>query len=185
MEALGCNGSAPARDTLEQILAGTFATDDDKAAVEAAVKTLAAHPCDENDALLFRVLTAADALRPADRAGPWPAKDLQAKALELVKPAASSGLRTKLAEWLAGRPGGFDPKEPMCEFLLAADPRNCGAQLIFYKKADTPKDTKVTLEKQFLDYSSKALARYLGIPEESLAGSGGAGMPAASPGLRR
>jgi hypothetical protein len=178
VEALGCNGSPAALDTLEQILAGRFATDDDKAAVEAAVKTLAAHPSDENDALLFRVLTAADALRPNDRAGPWPAKDLQPKALEWVKPAASSGLRTKLAEWLADRAGGFDPKEPMCAFLMTADPHNCGAQMVFYKKADTPKDTKVELEKQFLDYSSKALARYLKVPEDSLAGLGSSGISA-------
>ena len=61
-------------------------------------------------------------------------------------------------------------------------PANCGAQLVFYKKADTPKDTKVTLEKQFLDYSSKALARYLGVPEDSLAGSGGVGIPLGQPG---
>ena len=54
--ALGDNGSEPARKTLEQILAGTLTTDDDKAAVEAALKTLVAHPCAENDALLFRVL---------------------------------------------------------------------------------------------------------------------------------
>ena len=81
--ALGDNGSEPARKTLEQILAGTLATDDDKAAVEAALKALVAHPSAANDALLFRVLTAPEALRPADRQGPWPAKDLQAKAFEI------------------------------------------------------------------------------------------------------
>ena len=182
VEALGCNGSPVARDTLEQVLAGTFATDDDKVAVEAAIKTLAAHPSEENDALLFRVLSAAEALRPADRAGPWPARDLQPKALELVKPVASSGLRTKLAEWLlANHPGGLDAKEPTCEYLMTADPRNCGAQLVFYKKADTSKEMKATVEQQFLDYSSKAMARYLGIPEEALAVTGGVGTPPAQP----
>jgi len=78
--ALGNNGTEPARATLEQILAGTLTTDDDKVAVEAALKALAAHPCAENNAILFRVLTAPEALRPADRQGPWPAKDLRNKA---------------------------------------------------------------------------------------------------------
>ncbi len=54
VEALGCNGSNLAHRTLEQVLAGTFATDDDKAAVEATLKTLLAHPSDEGDAVLFR-----------------------------------------------------------------------------------------------------------------------------------
>ena len=57
VEALGCNGSGLARSTLEQVLAGTFATDDDKTAVEATLKTLLAHPSEESDALLLRVLT--------------------------------------------------------------------------------------------------------------------------------
>ncbi len=52
--ALGNNGSEFARGVLEQIVAGSFATDDDAVAVEVALETLAAHPSAENDGLLLR-----------------------------------------------------------------------------------------------------------------------------------
>ncbi len=177
---VGLQRQRPARAALEKVLAGTFATDDDKTAVESAIKTLAAHPSDENDALLLRVLTDAETLRPADRAGPWPAKELQPKAFELVKPVASCGLRGKLAEWFVKRSDGFDAKDPMGEYLMADDPRNGVAQLVFYKQANTPKDTKAALEKLFPGYSSKAMARYLGIPDDFQAGNGGSGGPGVS-----
>ena len=109
IEALGCNGSGLARSTLEQVLAGTFATDDDKTAVEATLKTLLAHPSEEGDALLFRVVTAAKDLRSAEHEGPWPAKDLQTKAFELVKQSASIGLRTKLAGVVLSKHMRLDP----------------------------------------------------------------------------
>ena len=94
--ALGDNGTAVARKTLEEIIAGTFATDDDKAAVEAALKTLVANPCAENDALLIRVLMDPSVIRPVDRQGPWSANDLRLKTFELIKAGASSDLR---ASW--------------------------------------------------------------------------------------
>jgi len=174
IEALGCNGSGLARGTLEQVLAGTFATDDDKTAVEATLKTLMAHPSEESDALLLRVLTAAKDLRSADHQGPWPAKDLEAKALELVKQSASIGLRTKLAGVAISGHAKFDPKDPTIEYLLAANPLNCGAQLLFYEKAEPKKnkELRTTLEQQFADYSSEALARCLGISAASLPATG-------------
>jgi hypothetical protein len=176
VEALGCNGSETARGTFEQILAGTFATDDDKAAVEAALKALVAHSSNENDALLLRVLTAADKLRPAGRQGSWPAKDMKAKAFELVKTSASSGLRTQLAEAVLGEHAKIDPKEPIDEFLLAPTLLNCGAQLVIYQKAFPDKELKAVLEQQLLGYGSQVLSRCLDIPGEALPAS--AGMPA-------
>ena len=166
IEALGRNGTSSARDTLEQVLSGKFATDDDKAAVEAAVKTLAVHPSKENDTLLFRVLSDAEKLRPTDREGPWPAEELQKKALEWVEEDASAGLRTQLAQWLVGHVRSLDLQEPMCKFLMEPDPRNLGAQIFFYTKADTPNEVKITAEVCFLDDGKEALAHYLGIPEE-------------------
>ena len=102
--ALGDNGSEPARRALEQILAGTLTTDDDKTAVEAALKALVAHPSATSDALLLRALAAPEALRPADREGPWPAKDLQAKAFELIKTSLSGALRTEAGRGAARSP---------------------------------------------------------------------------------
>lgn len=176
VEALGCNGSETARRTLEEILAGQFATDDDKVAVEAALKTLAAHPCPENDALLLRAITNAGALRPAERAGDWPSKDLEAKAFEVAKTAASGELRAMLAEALVLRRAKLDSKDPLVEFLLAADLRNCAAQVVLCERADLSTETKEMLEQHLADYSSKAMAHYLGVPEDAQASSSAGGV---------
>jgi len=176
--ALGSNGSAAAKSTLEQILSGSLATEDDKTAVEAALKTLVTNPSPEGDALLLRALTAADALRPADRQGPWPAKELRAKAMELVKPSASEGLRLKLAEAFAERFAKLDAQDPMRELLSITDPLNCRAQLVLYEGA-TAKDVKLKLEQQLLGYASTAMARMLGIPEGAEEGVAVAVSPAA------
>ncbi len=164
--ALGNNGSDTARKTIEGILAGTFATDDDRTAVEAALKTLLAHPGKENDALLLRVLTEPKKLRPDDRQGPWPADELQAKAFGLTKESASAELRLALAEALVQRGVKLDPKDQMHEFLLAAKPINCEAQLLLYERASTSEELKTRLEEQFLGYGSLAMARCLGVPEK-------------------
>ena len=183
--ALGNNGSEVAQNTIEQVLSGTFKTDDDKAAVEAALKALLAHPGQENDALMLRVLTEPDDLRPSDRQGPWPAKELQAKALELTKQSASSGLRLELAKALVEHRVILDPKDPMHEFLLASNPLNCSAQLTFYEEGHPTAELETRLEDQFLVYSSLAMARYLDIPDEfkqTTPGFGVPGMQAGRPG---
>jgi hypothetical protein len=183
IEALGCNGSDPAHGALEHILAGSLATDDDKAAVEAAIKTLVGHPGGQNDALLLRVLTAPEALRPAARQGPWSAKDMKAKAFELVKPAASAELRTKLAENMVNSHARIDTSDPVGELLLAPSLLNCNAQLAFYKNKDTSlgKEVKIKLEQQLAAYSSMALARCLGVPTENLPGGSGIPTPPSRP----
>jgi hypothetical protein len=170
VEALGCNGSSLARNTFEQVLAGTFATDDDKTAIEATLKTLLAHPSDQGDTLLLRAITVAKDLRSADHQGPLSAKDLEAKAFELIKQSASIGLRTKLAEIALGKHAKLDPKDPDTEFLMLPNPLNCGAQLLIYRKADTRRnrELRTTLEQQFVGYSSTAMAGYLAIPAENV-----------------
>ena len=173
---MGRNGSDVAHSTLEQILAGTFSTDDDKIAVEAALKALASHPNKANDALLLRVLTAPADLRPASREGPWPARDLQAKAFELVKPTASGDLRTKLAAALVESRARIDEKDPIDEFLLSPTPLNCTAQLLFFEKGNVNRDIKAALEQLFVSYSSMAMARCLKVSDEVQAGAGGASM---------
>lgn len=180
--ALGENGSETARRTFEQVLSGKLTTDDDKVAVEATLKTLVAHPCLENDMLLLRVLMTPEAMRPADREGPWPAKELWTKAFELSKQAASPELRAKLAEALAERLSKLPPNDPIREFLLAQDPLNGIAQAVLYEKASSVKELRLKLEQQLADYSALALGRLLGIPEGKETGSSGfePGTPAAA-----
>jgi hypothetical protein len=181
VKALGCNTTKLARGAIEQILAGTLVTDADKVAVETALRALVEHPGDSSDALLLRVLTATEELRPDSRMGPWPAKDMRARALELVKPAASVGLRTKLAEGLIAHHVAVDPKDPTYEFLFVSNPANCGAQLAFYLQPDAKKDLKATLEPLFLSYSSAALARHLGVATDIQGSPGSPSSPGGSP----
>jgi len=165
--ALGKNGSGAARATLEQILSGAFATDDDTIAVEVALEALAAHSCEENEALLLRAVTAPEALRPANRQGVWTAKDLRARAVDLIRPVASAGFRLKLAEAVASHVSQFDASDPIRDFLLAPDPMNCGAQTILYEQSGLSQELKRRLEKSMTDYGSHAVAYWLGLMEKA------------------
>ena len=117
--ALGENGTELARSTLEKILTGEQSTDDDKAAVAAALRALVLHPGPENNAVLLKVLLSPEDVRPTDRQGSVSAKDLWTKAFEYVKPAASVELRIKLAEVLAPRMVRLTASDPVREFLMA------------------------------------------------------------------
>ena len=111
--ALGNNGTKLARNSLRRILAGTLPTDDDRIAAETAVKALVAHACPENDALLLRLLIAPEELRTAEHQGVWPARELRARAIELIRPVASFELRTVAAENLVAGRVGVDPQEAL------------------------------------------------------------------------
>ena len=112
--ALGNNGTRLARDSLQRILAGTLATDDDRVAAEMAIRALAAHGCPENDALLLRVLIAPEELRTPEHQGVWPARELRTRAIELIRPAASFELRTRAAESLVAGRVGIDLQDARC-----------------------------------------------------------------------
>jgi hypothetical protein len=168
--ALGDNGTEKAKKAIKQIIAGTLKTDDDKTAVETAIKTLVSRTDPESDAILFRMLTAPESVRPADREGAWPAKELQAKTLELLKGSTSIALRTKLAESLNDRL--LRVNNPIRDFLLLPDPLNCGAQIIFYKQEGASKEIRTKMEQQLMSYSGAALAQLLKVPDESLKAGG-------------
>jgi len=174
--ALADNGCDLARQTLEEVLSGQFATEDDKTAVEATLRAMVDHPCEQYDALLFRALTTPDALRPAERQGPWPAEELRTKTFELVKEKAAPSLRTKLAQALIERRIKLDPQDQMHAFLLADNQQNCEAQALFYEKGDVTDEVRGTLEKQLLNYCSLAWAKLLGITEQSSTATGGIGI---------
>ncbi len=164
--ALGENGTNRARATLEQVLAGSLTTDDDKAAVEATLDTLVSHPCEENNLLLLRVLLSPEEIRPTERQGAWPARDLRVKAFELIRSSASSEMRAKLAESLADRLVRLAPNDPIRVFLLAADPQNCSAQMVLYEKATLTKEMRTEIEKQLTAYSAMALGQMLELAHE-------------------
>ena len=65
--ALALNDSKTARETLNEVLRGTFKSDDDRAATEGLLESLAAQPSPEHEDVLFRVLTNPNGIRPAPR----------------------------------------------------------------------------------------------------------------------
>ncbi|HUT87923.1 MAG TPA: hypothetical protein VMY37_00360 [Thermoguttaceae bacterium] len=69
VNALGLNGSATAKQTLKQVVEGTFETDDNRAATLATLQTLVSYLCTEYEDLLFRCLTTPDKLRALGKAG--------------------------------------------------------------------------------------------------------------------
>jgi hypothetical protein len=173
---LGDNDSETAKTVLQQIVTGEFITEDDKIAGEAALKALVAHPNTENDAFLIRVITEPEKVRSADRKGTWTTKDVRTAALESVKKTTSIGLRTRLAQITANRVlGRAGDGDPLRDLLFAADPLNCGAQIVFYKKEiasdNASKENKNKMESQLATYSANALTQLLKIPENGSLGS--------------
>lgn len=187
--ALAINGTAEARSILEQILAGSLPVDDDKAAADAALKALAGHPSLQNEAVLYRVFTAAEKLRPkAD--GPVKAEELRQQAFELIKPNASEALRTQLAKYMLERTTPAARRDALRTYLEENQPRNLGAQLILYQHEKTSKETKAALATCLTGYSSLAMAAALGVTAEGAgtatvaaapAGGDAAGADAATP----
>ena len=116
-------------------------------------------------------MTAAEALRPADRQGSWPARELRSKALESLKSPLSSEFRTKLAEAVAPRFEKFDAHDPIRDFFNAADPLSCGAQIVIYANANTSRETRSRFDQQFAGFSTIALSRLMGLVDEAPPGS--------------
>ncbi len=174
--ALGANGSDLARTILGQLLAGTLPTQDDKTAVDAALKALTDYPSAENEEILFGVLTAAEKLRPQPK-GEIGAEQLREKTLVLVSSTASDRFRSKLATYLIQPTTPPALRTRMGEFLRQNHPGNVGAQLILLQSDATAQETRATLEQYFTGYSSAAMAHALGItagqPGEPAAGAAG------------
>lgn len=171
IEALGVNGSAAARKTLEEMVAGTCPTEDDKTAAEAALAALVDHPCPENEAILFRVLTAAEQLRPPGR-GEVTADDLCKKAFSLIEPVATERFRLKLAYHLLAPTTPQEDHDLLDTFIQELHPDNVAAQMVLYQSQETDAELKMTIEEYFTDFSSDALTGILAIPSESKTGVG-------------
>ena len=130
------------------------------------VQAIAAHRSKENESLLLRLLVVPEEIRPAGCRGGCSIWVLRLKAIEVVRPIAPTERRTKLAESLVARGIAIDPEEPLHRWLLASDSLNCGAQMVLYEKARTPREIKPLIERQFAAYSSDALARCLGLSRQ-------------------
>jgi hypothetical protein len=163
--SLGKNGSQAARQTMMQVLSGKLTTDDDRAAVEAVLKTLVQLPSPENDEILLKVLVSPELIRPASaEPGAWQSQELYNRAMDLVRQNASDNLRVKLAEHLNQQ--GFETNDPIFNILQEDKPANLGAQLVLYQGEDLPSDLKTKLEQSFLNYACQATALTMGLPSD-------------------
>ena len=167
--ALEANGSGRAREILEQILAGSIPSDDDKTAVEATLKALAENPCPENEAILLRALTEAEKLRPLAE-GDVMAEDLRKMALAVVESAASERLRAELAKYVIKPTTAVTRRVALGKFLEEDHPANVAAQLVIYQSEDMAKEMqgmRTSFEGYFTAYSSGALREMLGLRTEA------------------
>jgi len=64
VDALAVNGGTTAKQTIREVLAGTFKSDSDRAATQAALETLVKYPTPESEEVLFKAITTPDLIRP-------------------------------------------------------------------------------------------------------------------------
>ena len=159
---LAMNQTSGARQVLTLILSGLYATDDDAAGAFAVLKALADRPSDENDDLLLQVLTSAEQLRPAGR-GTVTAEALRAKAIALLGPAASSGLRMKVARWLVQPETPPALRNPLVALLREKSPLNFEAQVCLNQSGVLPGEASEPIQKGLAGYSSDAFGLLTGI----------------------
>ncbi len=67
IHALAVNGSRPARQTIGEVLDGSFKSDGDRSATEGVLETLVMLPSPENEELMMRVLLNPEQIRPTPR----------------------------------------------------------------------------------------------------------------------
>jgi hypothetical protein len=165
INALGKNGSQPARQTLTQILSGKIATEDDSKAVDAVLKTLVQMPSAENEDILVKVIISPEEFRPTTAQGGIQPETMRSSAMDLVKLNPSESLTIKLADNLVQNWQKFKfVTDPIVEYLLLDNPTNLNAQIHLYQSEDLPLDKKTMLEGYFLKYSSLAINLTMGIP---------------------
>ena len=154
--ALGANGTAKARQTLEGLLNGTLPTDDGRAA-EAALQALVDHPGPEHDEIMLRMLTTV----PPDDAS----RRLRQQAVALLKASASSNLRLELAEQLMEPAMPEDLRTLLEEIIQEPAPANFEAHVALYSSPRLGREMRAALEREFLAYSSEAMGWRLRLAE--------------------
>ncbi|MDZ7618632.1 MAG: hypothetical protein U1E05_16640, partial [Patescibacteria group bacterium] len=191
VEALAINDTEPARELLGQIISGKHSTvADETRMVEAALKAMAEQSTPGNEALLFRMLTAADQFRPSSGAAvgapavrpgaatpgqPLSAEWLRSRVLSLVEPTASSEFRVNLGKFLVQPTTPLAWRAEMGKFLLEPHVDNLGVQFVMYQSGRMDRDVRTRIEEHFAARSTQAMAAVLGVPQEALRDGRGTG----------
>ncbi len=170
--ALGRNGTAPARNTLVQLIAGTLRIDDDAAGATAALKALAENPSPENEEILLAALVEPLKYRPPGQ-GALGAGDLQQKALAMVRTIPGSRFRARLAQWFVDPRASPELRRLVAPVLLEVHPDNLEAHAILYPSDLVSAQVRTMLERHFAGHSSDAMAFFLGMsPGEPIGADG-------------
>ncbi len=201
VDALSVNGSRPARQTIFKVLAGTQTTDNEAAAVDAALASLLTHATPESEELLMTILVTPEKVRPrapgesaqasGSQSGSYsrgsmgsmsqpygpgsssPRKmttsELQNKAMAAVGQHGSDEFRLKIAKQFTDAKTTAELRTALGGVLLVSHPRNVAAQAVLHASANVDKEFKAQIERQFVQYSSGALATLLNVPFEPTA----------------
>jgi len=167
--ALGANGTAPARDTLKKILAAQFKTEDDFVAVETALQTMGDHLSPEHEAILLRVLTSAEVIRPPGH-GVVDAETMRFMAVEILKPKASRDIRTQVAQHMVKPKTPQGVRNALLPLVREINPLSLEAQAILYQDIHTEAAVRKEFEAHFVRYSSDALGWLLDLQDRQRVG---------------
>ncbi len=164
--ALLANGTATARQILERLVAGTQETIDPQLAAAAALKALLQHAGQNNEDLVFRVITSPEPPAKTGRSAIDRDK-LRSMSLEWVKASASEALRLRLANsMIAARTPPAVCKQ-IWTTLSDARVENLAAQIVLYRSGRLSSRDEELLERLFTAQSRRELRRLLGcVPPE-------------------
>ncbi len=163
--ALGANGTAKGRQALEELIDGSFRTEFDQVAADAAVKALVDNQSPEHEEILFRVLTSADQMRPPGM-GEVTARALCERAVGLLKSGASSRFRVRLAEGLVGPATPLEAQKLFEEIIREPTTANFEAHAVLYFDHRVDTELKAEIEREFVRYGSEAMGYMLSFPEQ-------------------
>lgn len=165
--ALGTNGTPTARQTLGRLITGRLKTGDQRGAAQAALKSLIEHPSVEHEEMLFRVLTAAEQLRPPGQ-DELSADELLRLALELLEQKATPQFRKRLAQHFVEAPRSCPVPEPLLRFLAAPVAANLDAQAMLYQSTRIDRTLRVGMQRHLAAFSAEVLGQAFGVTSPSV-----------------
>lgn len=162
VDALAQNTTAAASRSLAQLVVGKLETEDNAAASKAALESLAAHPTEAHEDMLFRIAVEAERLVDAVEPAVSP-EVLSRQAVALLAEGSSSAVRVRAAEYLAQNNPPPEIRSGLERLLSELTPENLEAHVILYVSAGEPKPSRQALAGHFAASSSAALEHLMGV----------------------
>lgn len=166
VDALAQNTTPAACRTLAQLIVGKLDTEDNVAAANAALDSLAAHPTRAHEDMLFRIAVDAEQLVETEEPPLSPA-DLSSRALARLAEKGSSAVRVQVAKYLMQNAPPPETRLGLERVLNDLSPENLEAHVALYMGASDPKPTRQALAQYFAACSSDALQHLLRVESHS------------------